>query len=103
MTITIEEVEQSAWVDVEVDLINCPEGMRYTYRQEDFRARVTGPASAVEKLSESGVSAVVDLSGLAEGQYALPITIDEQIYPGITFELEPASVRVTLESVSVAE
>jgi hypothetical protein len=46
---------------------------------------------------------VVDLSGLAEGQYALPITIDEQVYPGITFELEPASVRVTLESVSVAE
>lgn len=100
VTVNIEEVQQSAWVAVDLTFINTPEGLNYTYTSEDFRARVTGPASQVEALAESGVQAVVDLAGLTAGHYTLPITVDETIYPNLQFEFEPASVSLRLDDVS---
>ena len=61
---------------------------------------MTGPASQVEALAESGVQAVVDLAGLTAGHYTLPITVDETIYPNLQFEFEPASVSLRLDDVS---
>ena len=100
VTVNIEEVQQSAWVAVDLTFINTPEGLNYTYTSEDFRARVTGPASQVEALAESGVQAVVDLAGLTAGHYTLPITVDETVYPNLQFEFEPASVSLRLDDVS---
>ena len=64
---------------------------------------VTGPASRVDALAESSVEATVDLSGLAAGEYTLPITVDTELYPGMALEFEPASVNVRLDATSGME
>lgn len=100
VTVNIEEVRQSAWTSVALTFVNTPEGLNYTYANEDFRVRVTGPASQVEALAESGVQAKVDLSGLSAGEYALPIQVDATLYPDLQFEFEPANVSLWLDDVS---
>ena len=42
----------------------------------------------------------MDLSGLSEGEYTLPITVDEELYPNLTFSLEPESVSLRLDGSS---
>lgn len=103
VTVTIEEVQQSAWADVNLTFINIPDDMSCTFTSADFRVLVTGPASRVQALTESGVEAVVDVSGLSAGEYMLPITVDAELYPGLTLEFEPADVEVRLDASSGME
>ena len=65
--------------------------------------QVSGPASRVAALEESGVEAVVDLSGLTAGEYTLPISVDETLYPDMTLTFDPANVEVRLDSTSGME
>ena len=51
-----------------------------------------------EALENQRVVATVDLSGLKAGSYGVPLVFPEEEYPDITFEPEPATVRVTLEA-----
>ena len=103
VTINIEEVQKSAWTDVELTFINYPDDLTCTFTDADFRVLVTGPASRVDALAESSVEATVDLSGLAAGEYTLPITVDTELYPGMALEFEPASVNVRLDATSGME
>ena len=57
----------------------------------------------MQALVESGVEAVVDVSGLSAGEYTLPITVDAELYPGLTLEFEPANVEVHLDAASDME
>ena len=100
VTVNIEEVRASAWADVNLSFINRPDDLTCTFTNADFRVLVTGPASRVEALSESGVEAIVDLRDLSAGEYTLPIAVDTELYPGLTLEFEPASVEVTLSASS---
>ena len=77
--------------------------MSCTFTSADFRVLVTGPTSRVQALVESGVEAVVDVSGLSAGEYTLPITVDAELYPGLTLEFEPANVEVHLDAASDME
>ena len=103
VTVNIEEVQQSAWAEVNLTFINIPDDMSCTFTSADFRALITGPASRVQALVESGVEAVVDVSGLSAGEYTLPITVDAELYPGLTLEFEPADVEVHLDATSGME
>ena len=103
VTVTIEEVRATAWADVELVFTNYPEDMTCTFTDADFRVQVSGPASRVAALEESGVEAVVDLSGLTAGEYTLPISVDETLYPDMTLTFEPANVEVRLDSTSGME
>ena len=100
VTVNIAEVTQSSWADVNLTFINYPSDLTCTFTDDDFRALVSGPASQVEAVVESGVEATVDLSGLSEGEYTLPITVDEELYPNLTFSLEPESVSLRLDGSS---
>ena len=80
-----------------------PDDLTCTFTDADFRVLVTGPASRVDALAESSVEATVDLSGLAAGEYTLPITVDTELYPGMALEFEPASVNVRLDDTSGME
>ena len=103
VTVNIEEVQQSAWAEVNLTFINIPDDMSCTFTSADFRVLVTGPTSRVQALVESGVEAVVDVSGLSAGEYTLPITVDAELYPGLTLEFEPANVEVHLDAASDME
>ncbi len=103
VTVTIEEVRATAWADVDLVFTNYPDDMTCTFTDADFRVQVSGPASRVAALEESGVEAVVDLSGLTAGEYTLPISVDETLYPDMTLTFEPANVEVRLDSTSGME
>ncbi len=103
VTVNIEEVRASAWTDVNLSFVNRPEGLTCTFTDADFRVLVTGPASRVEALAESGVEAIVDLSDLSAGEYTLPITVDTDLYQGLALEFEPAGVEVSLSAASGME
>ena len=103
VTVAIEEIQQSAWAEVNLTFVNIPDDMSCTFTSADFRALITGPASHVQALVESGVEAVVDVSGLSAGEYTLPITVDAELYPGLTLEFEPADVEVHLDATSGME
>ena len=103
VTVAIEEIQQSAWAEVNLTFVNIPDDMSCTFTSADFRALITGPASRVQALVESGVEAVVDVSGLSAGEYTLPITVDAELYPGLTLEFEPADVEVHLDATSGME
>jgi YbbR domain-containing protein len=92
-----EEVVSALLTDVRFTFVNKPEDMTVSWRREEFSVRVTGPKSRVDQLRQAGVSAVVDLAGLAAGEHKLPLTVEEGMYPGITFEFEPANVSLTLD------
>ena len=63
---------------------------------------MTGPASQVEALAESGVQAVVDLCRPERRAHytRCPFTVDATLYPDLQFEFEPASVSLRLDDVS---
>lgn len=103
VTVAIEEIQQSAWAEVNLTFVNIPDDMSCTFTSADFRALITGPASRVQALVGSGVEAVVDVSGLSAGEYTLPITVDAELYPGLTLEFEPADVEVHLDATSGME
>ena len=86
-----------------LSFVNRPEGLTCTFTDADFRVLVTGPASRVEALAESGVEAIVDLSDLSAGEYTLPITVDTDLYQGLALEFEPAGVEVSLSAASGME
>ncbi len=68
VTVNIEEVQQSAWADGGPDIYqHSGRSDLHALRARISARRVTGPASQVEALAESGVQAVVDLSGLDGG------------------------------------
>lgn len=98
-----EEVASALLTDVRFSFVNKPEDMTVSWRREEFSVRVTGPKTSVEALRQAGVSAVVDLSGLAAGEHKLPLSVQEGMYPGITFEFEPANVSLTLDGASNAD
>ena len=103
VTVNIAEVQKSAWADVDLTFINYPDGLACTMTDADFRVLVTGPASRVDALVESGVEAVVDLSGRTAGTYTLPISADAGLYPDVTLAFEPDSVEVQLDDTSSME
>ena len=103
VTVNIEEVQKSAWTDVELTFVNYPDDLTCTFTDADFRVLVTGPTSRVDELVDSGVEATVDLSGLGAGEYTLPIIVDTDLYHGMALEFEPASVNVRLDATSGME
>ena len=103
VTVNIEEVQKSAWADVELTFVNHPDELTCTFTDADFRVLVTGPTSRVDELVDSGVEATVDLSGLGAGEYTLPIIVDTDLYHGMALEFEPASVNVRLDATSGME
>ena len=104
VNVTIAEETVSARVeDVNLSFVGKAEDLTITWQRETFIARVTGPKSAVEAIRSEGVDATVDLSGLGAGEYALPIAVAEDMYPGVTFEFEPSTVRLTLSDASAVD
>ena len=99
VTVQIAEETSSTRLDnVELAFIGQDDTLALTWQREAFSVRATGPKSRIEALENQRVVATVDLSGLKAGSYGVPLVFPAEEYPDITFEPEPATVRVTLEA-----
>ena len=97
VNVNIVEETVTAYVEgVKVLFSGTPDNLVASY--DPLGVFVTGPRSAVEALQRSGMSVNLDLTGYAAGYYLLDPQIDEERYPGLTFESE--AVCVTLTDVS---
>lgn len=97
VSVTIAEETASAWLeDVRISYMNKGEGLRIAASQESVRVYVTGPRSTVEKLQQSGLMAMVDLSGLGAGAHSLSITFPDT-YEDVVFTPEIGEIKVELE------
>ena len=87
----------SAWVeDVDVRFSGKGDGLSVTYRYDDLRVFVTGPRSIVEQMVQDGLSASIDLKGLAAGDYELPLIFETERYPEMVFQPEMETLPITL-------
>lgn len=97
VNVTIEEETVSTRIDdVNLSFVNKAEDLTITWHREAFSATATGPKSVVEGIVSTGLEAVVDLSGLEEGEYTLPISVAADLYPGVSFAFLPDTVSLTL-------
>ena len=60
--------------------------------------KVTGPYSSVQSLDKGALIAYVDVSGLSAGEYELPVMVEVDNEPDLTFEVYPEKLKVTLTS-----
>ena len=61
-------------------------------------AVLTGPQLTVESLRPSEVTAYVDVSGLAAGEYTLPVQFhaEDQDVSALSFQATPSTIVVTI-------
>ena len=99
--VSVQIAEETATERIEkvrVAFVGQDDGLSLSWVRAPFAVRATGPRSEIEELMTDGIDAVVDLTGLAAGSYDLALTVPEESYPGITFEMETPTVSVTLEA-----
>ena len=63
----------------------------------DTIVRATGPRNRIRSLMSKGLSAIVDLTGLEAGVHDVPLVLSSEDYADVTFDLQPATVRVELK------
>lgn len=101
VNVQIAEETISDWIeDVELTFIGLSDGLVVSDGRGRVAVHVTGPRSGVEVLSPENLTVTVDLSGLEAGNYELSVNVETENHPAIVFEVDPASVLVTLENIS---
>lgn len=99
VTVQIAEETVSAWIeDVYINYSPSYDKDKYllSWQRNTISVHVTGPRSKVQALVDKGLTATADLSGLGEGNHAVPIEIDDGNLPDIVFEPELNEVEITL-------
>ena len=94
VNVNIVEETITGYVDnVRVLFSGTAENLVASY--EPLGVFVTGPRRAVEALTQSGMTVGLDLTDFTAGYYLLDPQIDDERYPGLTFESEAVSVTLT--------
>ncbi len=97
VTVTISEQELTKrFSNVSLNLENQPQGMRAMPSAKRVDVKVTGPYSLVSQLIREDIQATVDLAGLTQGQYELPVEIAVDNYPDLACSAQPAAITVTV-------
>ena len=97
VTVTISEQELTKrFSNVSLNLENQPQGMRAVPSAKQVDVKVTGPYSLVSQLIREDIQATVDLAGLTQGQYELPVEIAVDNYPDLVCSAQPAAITVTV-------
>lgn len=96
VTVYVEEQQTSrTFTAVPLTVIGA-NGRRVQLTDETVNIKVSGLFTQVESLIRGDLIAQVDVSGLAYGKHVLRPTVKVDKYPDLIFELEPASVNVTV-------
>jgi len=93
-----EETVTETIEDVNLMFIGRNDSLSLTWNNDVFIVRATGPKSRVNALQNKGISAIVDLTGLEAGVHDVPLVLSGEDYPDVTFDLQPATVRVELKT-----
>lgn len=97
VTVTISEQELTKrFSNVSLNLENQPQGMQAVPSAKQVDVKVTGPYSLVSQLIREDIQATVDLAGLTQGQYELPVEIAVDNYPDLVCSAQPAAITVTV-------
>ena len=99
VNVQIAEETISDWIeDVDIMFIGLEDDLTITEGRGTVAVHVTGPRSRVEAINPDNLSVVVDLSGLEAGSYELVPEPETENHPAVVFEVDPASIHVTLSS-----
>ena len=96
VTVTIGEETAGERIDIgerNIVFTGVSNGINAT--AEPTQVYVTGPRSLVEQLKEKGVDAMVDVTGLGEGDYQLIPSFNGEMYPNVEFTPEAVHVTIT--------
>lgn len=84
---------------IPIEFRNRPESMElYNPSQTNVNVVVRAPVSVLEDLQLDDFEAVVDLSGLEEGEHRLPVTVSVEREPALVRDVQPQSISLYLES-----
>jgi len=96
VTVDIIQAPDARQLNVAVRLRNLRTGLTAVVDPPTVTVRARGTKSSVDKLKESSVAAYVDLEGVGEGDYGLPVRLEPT--PGIGLDqVEPAIVRIYVQ------
>jgi len=98
-TVTIEPIIiSSSLPSVRVNARGIGSALGVSLDTSSLSAIVTGPQLQVEGIRASDVTAYVDVSGLAPGQYDLPVQfhVEDQSTEDLSFEATPSTIAVTV-------
>ena len=100
VTVYIEEIETTVTApELPLRVHGSGSGQVVTTSQEEITARITGLYTVVTGLSTGSIQAYVDVTGLEDGEYELPVTVVCDGHPELTIESDPATVMVTVSNV----
>ena len=83
-------------LNVPVRLRNLATGLRAEVTPPTVKVRARGGQSTIDKLKDNSVVAFVDLDGIGEGDYGLPVRLEPS--PGIGLDqLDPAVIHIHVQ------
>lgn len=99
VTVYIEEESQIArFENVSLSISGLKECCVAELSDETVRVKATGAYSDMSELTQSHLLAGVDLTGLAPGEYDVPVQVTADNYPSVAFEAEPQTVHVAIRT-----
>jgi YbbR domain-containing protein len=94
--VEIIQAPDTRQLSVPVRMRNLSSGLTAVVAPLFVRVRARGSNAIVEKLKDTSVVAYVDLEGIGEGDYGLPVRLDRT--PGVGLDqLDPAVVRIHVQ------
>ncbi len=97
VTVYIEEIQTTDRYDqVSVYVRGASSGSGTAVAADAVEIKITGPYSSVIALEKDDIIAYVDVSGLAAGEYELPIQVEVDNFVGLSFEVYPEKVKVSV-------
>ena len=99
ISVTVSISEQALtkrFSNVTLQLEGAPQGMRVVPSVKRVDVKVEGPYSVVRTLTRDDIQATVNLGGLTQGQYELPVELSVDNYPDLDCSALPPAVNVTV-------
>ncbi len=98
VTVYIEEtIISRTYQDVPLTVVGQGSDQKVSLSHDDIIVKVDGRYSEIMAMMRNKILAAVDVEGLQPGKHEVPISVSVDSYPDFTFELEPATVTVTVE------
>jgi YbbR domain-containing protein len=96
VSVAILPAPEVRYMTVQVRARNLAGGLSARISPPSVRVRVRGTKEAADKIGESSIVAYVDLGGLDEGDYGLPVRVEPM--PGVGIDqLDPTIVGIHVE------
>jgi YbbR domain-containing protein len=96
VTVKIAPAPEQRVLNVPVRARNLSSGLSSRIAPPTVKVRVRGTKEAVNKLRDTSIVAYVDLEGIAEGDYGLPVRLEPPASVGLD-QLDPTMVSIHVE------